>query len=187
MRNTTRIFAGLLWLVCTSARAEPKITVAEEFYDISGATLADLRAMMLKEGPKTTKGKRFNAMTRWTLRWEAEYKTVEGTCRFDGLVVSLGITYHLPRLQYGGAQMVAFERFYNALRTHELGHGDISREGAGVLEREMLQLPPQVECAALTQEAKQLYTTRRAAIRLLHAAYDKDSDHGRTQGARLEE
>ena len=119
----------------------------------------------------------------------AEKQQIESRLRsFDVLVE---VRYTFP--QWNPAEAASpgvinsWQRYEDAIKLHEKGHARFGREAAARMLREIVV---EDEQAASRSELKASIDARCRDIvsqaRTAEVAYDKQTDHGRTQGARLE-
>jgi len=136
---------------------EPDITVSNVYYDVSGATAGALKQDMHKNGPGG-----FAAYTRWHVSWTSDCK------------VALKITYTLPRLKNRNQVSLPlrrrWDRMLDNLRFHEAGHAENGISAAREILATGCQTPDIVTKKWMERDK----------------AYDKATDHGKTQGAVLE-
>jgi predicted secreted Zn-dependent protease len=92
----------------------------------------------------------------------------------------------LPRLVGGSAwQQERFDSYLARLREHELGHYEIGREAARQLERQFYALPPARSCTDLQAAARDAGARMLPKYEAMGDAYDRQTQHGKTQGAWL--
>lgn len=122
--------------------------------------------------------------TRFTMS-----STPTGGCKVEDAVVYLNIFITLPKLQeMPGTRpnvLAEWERFLGALRAHELVHAQNGRYTANTLLKKMTGLKTPMSCS-LTREA--IETATSSLIERIGArdiVYDKQTQHGATQGAKL--
>jgi predicted secreted Zn-dependent protease len=182
----TRTLVGLaLVFACRLAAApgdDPVVTVetASHYYEIAGETAEQLRAAMDRTGPFDDAGTRHDAHTRWYVGWNLR-------CQPTRLVVTLKVTTTLPRWtdQFKAPRALSeqWNRYLDALRVHEAVHQDMARRTADRTSALRKQLAPRPTCdqlvAAMSAMAKGLTDEGQRA----DVQYDKETDHGRTQGA----
>ncbi|MGP1684645.1 MAG: DUF922 domain-containing protein, partial [Giesbergeria sp.] len=120
----------------------------------------------------------------WNFWWHSDGA---GRCRITRVRTRLTTTVQLPQL-YGGTavQRAAFERYAKALRHHELGHVQWGRDAAQAIDRGIAALPEAANCTALERDANALAKRLLADHVLREPEYDRNTRHGATQGALLE-
>ncbi|MDP3331470.1 MAG: DUF922 domain-containing protein, partial [Methylococcaceae bacterium] len=93
----------------------------------------------------------------------------------------------LPELVGATAeQTAAFDNYVSALRVHELGHYDIGRETATVIDSGILALPQMSSCKKLEATANALGYQTLDDYKAREKQYDASTNHGETQGASLD-
>ena len=92
----------------------------------------------------------------------------------------------LPRLVGGTSkQKEHFDEYLSRLREHELGHYEIGREAAHELEKEFYALPSASTCADLQSKARDQGARLLPRYEEMGDEYDRQTQHGKTQGAWL--
>ena len=151
-----------------------------QYYDLTGTSVAQLRASMDAQGPVDSSGRRNDAFTTWNIDWTWPL-TGEGVCILSGATITDTITVTFPRwLPPAGAPASLITRwntYESALVTHESGHVSfVVTTSADVLAAIKGATCDTAEAAA------QAVVTR---IRQHDVDYDAETDHGATQGARF--
>lgn len=190
MSTTTRAqFAQ--WLVALTVMFSLSVAYAGDakivYYDIAGNTANALRHQMNEKRPLDESGKRFDAYTRWYVGWRYRYQPTARECEFTRVTVSVQATITLPRWVDESQAPQALEQDWNryvaALRRHEQGHYVHGMDAARQVEALGRSFHAAGDCPALTAEfdhQARAITQRYAAM---DKTYDRDTDHGRTQGA----
>jgi len=159
-----------------------------DFYSISGASENDLRREMSAKGPTGTGG-RFDAYTRWNIRWRYSYRQAGGLCRIDSVTTDVTVTMTLPKWQDESAASERLQRrwreYLTALTTHENGHRQNGLDAAHEIDRGIAALPAQANCGALGAAANALGDEIIRNHKQRDLDYDRATSHGRTQGARF--
>jgi predicted secreted Zn-dependent protease len=134
-------------------------------------------------------GNIFHSATAWYVDWQLHPQpTADGRCRVGEVLVELHGRMMLPRLLDGTpAQQQRFDAYLVHLREHELGHYEIGREAARDLEKQFYALKPARDCNALQTAARDAGARLLPKYEALGDAYDAHTQHGRTQGAWLED
>lgn len=157
------------------------------YYDITGNSANALRRQMNAKGPLDMSGKRFDAYTRWYVRWRYRYRPTASGCEFTEVTVSVDGTITLPRWVDESHAPQALEQDWNryiaALHRHEQGHYVHGLDAAREIEALGRSFHAAGDCPAFVadfdRQARGI--TRRYAA--MDATYDRDTDHGKTQGA----
>ena len=187
-RMLTALFPLLLWLALP-ARAEVQEHLQEQYYDLQVVSGQSLNRALNEASPIRQNGQIYHAYARWQVQWNFWWREQrDGRCRIDLTRTRLNATITLPRLGGGDAQQrQRFAMYLNALREHELGHYRIGQAAAAKIDTALRQTPEYPSCAELQRQANQ----RANAILQRHIEqerqYDRQTGHGRTQGAWLTE
>ncbi|MCU0762034.1 MAG: DUF922 domain-containing Zn-dependent protease [Hydrogenophaga sp.] len=181
------LFLSLL-LAALLAQAEVRPSLQVQTYPVTYRADASLRQTITAASPVRHQGRTFHGYTRWNVKWQFWWMEFPGgQCRIDRTVTQVDAVITLPELRGAPteAQQV-FDRFVTALREHEMGHYQFGLDAAHRIDQAIAALPPQPSCTALQAAANQL--GRRLLDEAIRAeiAYDRDTQHGRTQGAWLE-
>lgn len=177
--------AVVLALATSTAHAEdPQIA----YYDVTGNDAQALRQQMSAKGP-LDHGKRFDAHTDWYVKWGYRYRPTATGCEFISVDVSVTGTILLPRWSHtdraSSALVQKWDRYLAALRLHEEGHYDHGADAAKEIEALAKSFHDSGDCkamvAAFNEQARSIIEKYNA----LDVAYDRETDHGRAQGAQF--
>jgi len=156
----------------------PNATVL--YYDITGSTAEDLRSQMDFLGPIDDNGKRYDALTRWYIRW-CWPGFSQSPCELDKATVWYEIKVIFPcwvQFKDASPKLVAqWEEYIVALAEHENGHADY-----------IVKNYQSVAIAIMNANCLTAESAAQAALVPLRKhddEYDAITDHGRTQGARF--
>jgi predicted secreted Zn-dependent protease len=175
-------------LACAGgARAEVHETLDTDHYEARVQPGHSLALALNEASPFRPGNQVFHSATAWTLDWNVRPQaTSDGRCRSADVRVDLKGEMMLPRLLGGSAQQQdRFESYLTRLREHELGHFEIGREAARELEKELYALRPARSCAELPSSARAHSERLLPKYEARGDAYDRQTQHGRTQGAWL--
>lgn len=173
-----------------SAQAsEPIVTVDENYYDITGSTADELRAQLDQLGPLDPWNERHDAQTDWFVSWSYPYADQADGCGTGPVTVEVNVTFTYPWWEppaTAAPDLVAhWEAYGEALRTHEDGHQQIGLETAWAVQQALNEVPPQATCAELDQLVDATGQQILDEFRQIEIDYDRETDHGATQGARF--
>lgn len=189
MKRTTLALLPLLMWLALPAQADVQEHLQEQYYDLQVASGESLSRALDKASPIRENGQIYHAYTRWKVQWNFWWREQrDGRCQIDLTRTQVNASITLPRLGGGDAQQrQRFEQYQGALREHELGHYRIGQAAAAEIDAALLATPEYPSCAELQQQANQ----RANAILQRHAEqerqYDRQTGHGRSQGAWLTE
>jgi predicted secreted Zn-dependent protease len=161
------------------------VDAQETEYVITGATAAELRAAMREAGPNV-RGRRWDAATRWNVRWRYRYSApYASSCRMDSVTVAFESRITLPRWDAPPdtpATLAAqWQTFLDALRVHEYGHRNIGADAAREVRRELRALRT-LDCSQMNSLASATARRILARFRERDLAYDVETRHGQLQG-----
>src|SRR5437762_13273943 len=144
---------------------------------------------MAASGPRDANGKKRDASTDWNLTWNYEYQSAKGAFYISSSTVSLDIKFTLPRLSAPKALSAPiaseWHRYITALMVHEGGHSNVAALGAQKLSRTLAEprtFTTRNQASDFAQNEGQQCLTVMGSQDL---SYDKSTDHGLRQGARL--
>jgi predicted secreted Zn-dependent protease len=165
----------------------PLVTERYEFYDINGSTEKDLKQEMRRKGVTGDDGKKYEAITRWLVRWNYDHTRGTESCSADSFQLIIEIVFRYPRWtrmeDAPHALMDKWEGYMKHLTAHENGHRDMVLQAAAGLSRAVSDMPPAQTCAQLDREVRILSRTRMNKLNDDERQYDEATNHGATQGA----
>jgi predicted secreted Zn-dependent protease len=171
-----------------STSDEVDLVVRHAFYEVAGRNPKELRAEMDKLGPLDSKGVRRDAYTGWSVTWRYGYDRSRG-CSTGPVRVKVEVMYTMPRwsmpVDVDPQLHQRWTRYMLNLRRHEDGHRDIGVHAGEEVRRRMEAMSPRADCGELEREADAVGQEVVAKYRAIEKAYDRDTDHGATQGARF--
>ena len=153
------------------------------YYEVSGRTPAELVASIDQCRPTERDGQ-----TDWYIKWRYWYEPQRGQYVITSFAADVEIRYSMPKWigedQVDSAVREEWQRYIDCLTVHESLHGQIAMDCAdamkqhfssnvvGTKERQAIGKAVDSVCLRFIEE----YAVK-------EVAYDKDTDHGRTQGA----
>ena len=154
-----------------------------EYYDVSAASLGELRRGMATLGPRI-QGRAWQAATHTDFRWTYQYDRQGLNCGLRRVRVQLRTTVAFPRWSPTAepdSLLVEWWHQLNAgLMEHERGHAMISIETARTIIRELEGLSGS-GCDAVGAQANALGQRLLRDSRARQAEYDRTTRHGVTQ------
>ena len=172
-----------------SSAAFPEKTERTHYYAIAGSSARELRDAMNEKRPVGKDGKPHDAITSWFVRWQYATTTSPAACAIKSFDVSLDISMTLPQWTNESAaapQLVQHWRtYYAALLKHEEGHRAIGSGAAADIRDAGSKLPSEQGCGDLAKAVGKMTGEILERYRQREREYDRDTDHGRTQGARF--
>jgi predicted secreted Zn-dependent protease len=168
------------------ADVEVVVNASRVYYRVGGITPEAIDADMAQHGPPDSADQRWWAITYPLYDWRFPCQCDGGGCVTGPVTIYVNLEYVLPLwYESASAPPALVERwnvFFDALRTHEAGHGEVARACGQRLGEAYLAIPPQPSCdalhAAVTATSGQVFVECRAD----QAGYEAGTAHGRTQG-----
>ncbi|QIG79712.1 DUF922 domain-containing protein [Stakelama tenebrarum] len=155
---------------------QPGISVA--YYDVRGATARDIRSAINAVRP--TEPHHATPVDAYAdIRWYWRWPTSSGGCDLASAQVRMQVTVLLPRLENIDALPVPLQQrwrgYLEALGEHEAGHIAIARRSASAIRDAI--------AASDCRNANKAARSAAASIQLAQIAYDRETRHGKAQGA----
>ena len=173
----------------TSVPVELRESFRIDTYSVSGRTVNEIRADLNRAGPLSIEeGRRFDAMTSWSLKWNLRYKRAGSGCSLQEATLLLDIVLLVPELaepaELPVRTLAAWQVYRQALDGHEMGHVENQRQGAAALQAKLNEFEGFWEsCRDLTAALKAEGDAAIQAIFAADRAHDESTNHGRLQGA----
>ena len=193
-RSTALVLAAVL-MACSLAASRPTAGIVPEqterthYYAITGSSARELRDAINEKRPVGKDGKPHDAITSWFVRWKYTTTGSSGGCAVKSFDVGLDISMTFPQWTNESAaapQLVQHWRsYYSALVTHEEGHRAIGSGAAADIREAGSKLPSEPGCNELAKAVEKTAGEILERYRQREREYDRDTDHGRTQGARF--
>jgi predicted secreted Zn-dependent protease len=164
-------------------------TDAPTQYQIYGDTASELRTQIQHCAPGASGSSlaEYTGQTSYNLSWQYAV-SISTKCSAQDIKVGVHTATALPYWQpTGNATSGLAERwqaFDASLRTHEQGHAVIDKAYAAKLLDDLNALGP-VDCDNLTAAIRTIVDSDVAALNQANDTYDRQTDHGATQGAVL--
>jgi predicted secreted Zn-dependent protease len=182
MRRTLLTFACALLPLAAVAQVGDQLSYT--YYEVNVRS-GKLAPQINAQTPIRQDGVHY-ARTQWNVSWRFRWNEGPGGCRFTSVNVNLRTEITLPRLNGASPQQAAlFERFMPALREHETGHHQIAQEAARAIDAQLRGIPAMDTCPALEAQANRDAQRILERYREKERQYDRDTGHGKTQGAWL--
>jgi predicted secreted Zn-dependent protease len=158
---------GALSSFASAARADVKILVKTQTYDVAGATGEALIRSMDRNGPRHGFMARAIAQTSYTKDWDFDFAKSKGACRIAKANGTLNLSFTYPRVisVLPAPLDRRWARFFEGVRKHEETHGEIARQMMTATEKALtgLTVPNDPQCSQ----------TRREARRRIDAVFDE--------------
>jgi predicted secreted Zn-dependent protease len=166
-----------------------QLSVTTRFYDVTGNNGLAIRRQIASLGPVSPEGKRFDAYTDWKTKWDYTYDSAANGFYVSSATVSLDITFTLPRWtapkDTDRAMLNEWKAYFAALMVHESGHSNVAWQCADKLLNNLNRkniFGNRTELKEFVEtEGKKCLTEAKEK----NLIYDKQTDNGAKQGARL--
>ena len=176
----------------TAWAASPPVQEQTErfnYYKVAGSTARELRDAINANRPVGKDGRPHDAVTSWFVRWKYTTTGASPGCAVRTFNVSLDFATTMPQWtnESGAAPQLLqqWRSYYAALVKHEDGHKAIGTNAAANIRDAGLKLPPEPLCSELARSVDKMTSEILERYRQREREYDRDTDHGRTQGARF--
>ncbi|MET1078656.1 MAG: DUF922 domain-containing protein [Pseudomonas sp.] len=182
-------FSRPLWILLSLTLTGPAVAQVDEqldyqYYSADADAHTSLGEAISAASSIRQDGKVFHGYTKWFVKWRYRWQQRSGRCQLTEVTTTLSGNITLPRLQGGTPrQRREFERYFEALRGHELGHYGYGQTAARQIDDELSALQPTSNCKILESTANALAQELLDQQVALEKRYDIDTRHGATQGA----
>ena len=160
-----------------------------EYYSFSADDLRSAHASMFDASPIVIDGRKFSGLMEWEWEWRAAYDTAGGNCAPGRIVTRASSNIILPKwTSYKDAsyqERAEWDRANQVLLRHEKKHETIAKMAVKEFERKANRLPAAAECETLTAQINDLFDRYMKQANTQNKSYDRRTDHGRTEGAKL--
>lgn len=183
-----RTGAALLSLAAAFAQAEVLEEHVHQPYPVPIQPGQTLRQALHAATPILVDGRRFHGYTQWNVQWNFWWHSeASGRCRITRVTTRLRTRIQMPELHAGSpAQQAQFARYARALHQHEQGHVQFGRTAAQAIDQGIAALPEAPDCPTLERQANALGQRLLAEQAAQEKEYDRTTQHGATQGTRLD-
>lgn len=180
--------AMALTLACVvgGAPAQAKVERLERIstYDVKGERINEVMAALDRLGPPDDTGEHFHARTDARIDWTFAVHAIAGGCAVSSVRTKLALTVIMPHLVTDDAEVQQeFTDYTTRLMRHETGHVDNARKTAAEVDAAISALSPAATCKEMKDKANSTGHRVFDEGAARDVAYDKETDHGRLQGA----
>lgn len=171
---------------CTAAL--DALTITTNHYLVTGSTLREIRQSINQMRPGGAKA-RTDALTTWNIKWQTQVSPVGGEYRLTSFSTTTTIIITMPswKAPTNAAPQVMKKwlSYYSALQKHEVNHSKTGTQAAEALRKRIGEVGSDPDRTRLQQRIQQLADAVIAEFRKRDADYDRETDHGRKDGANL--
>jgi predicted secreted Zn-dependent protease len=185
-----RFLCTIVWLLVGSVGAFAQTPVSQsERLDIHHYEVTGLSPEHLIESFRNRPDPTVMATTRGGVDIRYDFAFGNDECRLMQIDLTLDIDITYPRwreaMQAPASMQAEWQRFITALEIHEQGHVDRFRRAVAALSDQLATIRPAASChtvrAAVEAERERFHQE----ISSIQADYERQTDYGATQGARL--
>jgi len=176
VRRPTPLFVLLLLLLPALAPAEVTVSTSEDHYIVEGSTRAQISRFYQQRESKNA------ATTRSSFKYSYTWRQKGSMCTVSDVKVHLHLLYTYPRLADSTGQHTAqwWNETLKKLTIHEHIHGDIARDAAKELERELLRIRD-VPCSDIKDKVRYRADRVFQDHQRRQEDYDRLTEHGLQQ------
>ena len=184
-KDKVKVISFLISIVIFSvAFAEPLVSEEYKYYYVNPDTRADILTSLRENSPIRQHGKTMYGGSNSDVKWNLKWKHNSQVCWITSVNTKVTTTYILPKLIEGGRGIDSFwDNWYPNLLTHEKGHHKLAIDMAEEIEEKIRNMPSFLTCDLLEKNANDIGLKSISKLRLLQKDYDKQTNHGETQGA----
>lgn len=166
--------------------AEVRESLNYDYYPVRVNAGETLSVALHRATPIRDAGRRYHGFAHWSVDWNFWWRSSAQSCRIDRVEVRLQGRIQLPKLEGGDAdQRRQFAQYLAALEKHEVGHIAFGQRAAREIEWGIHRLAEAPSCDELEASANQIGHRIMRYYQDLEDRYDRDTEHGRTQGVVL--
>jgi predicted secreted Zn-dependent protease len=181
------LVTGMLLLCYQPLFAEPEISVKTQHYAVYGSTAKEIRSYMSERSPAMAEGRKYDGYTSWRVRWNYNFDQEEGYCYLAKIKTEVKVTIMMPELRLKQTLPYQLQQdwntYYDALTKHENGHRDYGIKATKEIDAALNEMDGESSCELLKQKANANARSILNKYKVLEKAYDRDTEHGLTQGA----
>lgn len=164
------------------AQAKVTIDTTTNYYIVDGRTAQDIRANM-----NEVRSGKFDAYTKWNIKWRYFYKEAKTSCAISTLDVDVLITYTMPQLatdtSANAAALKRWNSYYPALVKHERGHRELAIQAGLAVEQALLDMGSRRTCDILKEDVDDIAQSIVKSYGTKQVNYDEKTNHGMKTGA----
>ena len=165
----------------------PVVAENYEYYEVCGCCEKDIQNDLKKKCVKWADGKKYDAVTKWKMKWDYGHSRGSGGCAVDAFTVTVNVMYYLPKWMRPEdappSLKEKWDTYVQKLMVHEKGHRDRAVEAAEELTRAVSGLSLVRTCEELDRSVYALSRTRADKLLEEQKTYDAATNHGVAQGA----
>ena len=177
------------WLgSATGIAAQDSLTITTNHYLVTGSTLREIRQSINQMRPGGTKAST-DALTTWNIKWQTQVNPVGGEYRLTSFNTTTTIVITMPSwmapTNAAPQLMKKWLSYYSVLQKHEVNHSKIGTQAAEALRKRIGEIGSDADRSRLQLRIQKMADSVIAEFRQRDADYDRETDHGRKEGANL--
>lgn len=157
-----------------------------QYYSVSPRNRQDLGAAINRTTP--IQGG-YHGLAEWNIQWGYRYQNQSGGCRIAQADITLDTQVLMPRLNpnqsFDSSITSAFKTYYDSLLHHEMGHLTHGILAANEVASALLNTPATSSCRTTGNNANRAADAIIQKYNRADQQYDRETQHGATQGARI--
>jgi len=186
--NVLVAIALLILAFTAESGAQNVVYWTTNYYAVTGATIREIQRSLHHARPwKDTSGT--DGQTAWRVDWTFNLTAAASSCRCAAFSTTTTIVVTLPRWNAPTNALPearqAWERYSTALGKHEAGHVHFAFAAANEVHKRIGELGVQSDCDGLKQTINDVGQRVVDDFRRREKEYDRQTQHGATQGARF--
>jgi len=170
------------------AAGSPSVSIKTNYYVVGGTNVTLIRHSMSVARPFATTNA-FDAFTHWNVRSDFQFRPSGGSWALHSPRVNASITVTLPRwipgLPVSPELIQIWSEYVTNLTRHEIGHIQFALEAAEEVQRRLESMPRYATAPEAHRAAQAVVNEVIEDFRAREREYDRQTRHGRTQGAVL--
>lgn len=156
-------------------------------YSIEPQTVLQIKQELRNKSPVSKSQRLFHGGTEWKLVPKFGVRVVGNLCQVFNVSVTLYGTYTLPKMtnrtNASAKTQATFDQYYQSLVLHEKGHQALWLEAGNKIEQLLQTFPEEYHCNPLKHKASKAIAEIVVEFQQNNRDYDKQTGHGKTQGA----
>jgi predicted secreted Zn-dependent protease len=178
---------ALLIPAIAMAQPEPIVQFGIEYYEVSGATTAEISKSIFDNTPVRGANGMFGAVTKNQFSTAySSVSTTNGGCEVKNVRVELASTVVLPELVINGQSQQVFgewSRYIGALRAHEMQHANNGKYTANTLAGRLYNFKTSLPCKQMRVRLDYAVNELIVNMGRWDQQLDAKTEHGKSQGA----
>lgn len=182
----------ILVLCCgfLSFGSQAELNVVENYkrYSVHPTSKSQLLQAANQASTIRSNGEVFHGYTQWNISWNFRWQNAGNRCRMVKVNTKLVIEYTMPKLFSKDSEVKGvWNKWYPNLLKHEKRHGELAKQAAAKINTQLANIKSRANCTLLSSDANKLGNSILDELRKNNERYDKQTNHGQTEGTWLAE